>query len=70
MNLKNAVMNKLFMEFLTNHTNRSKHQTQFLFELVDGNYSKLLKLETKIKKNFVFYCPGDKVEVCRILNMK
>lgn len=57
------------MEELTNKTNRSKNQTQFLFELCDFNFEKLVELERKIKNNFIFYCPGDKDELNHILSL-
>ena len=55
---------------LTSKTNRSKAQTQFLFNLVDGDFDKLKELETQIKNCFVNYCPGSKDEVVKLLNMK
>lgn len=57
------------MEELTNKTCRSRNQTQFLFELCDFNFEKLVELERKLKNNFVMYVPGDKDEVNRILNL-
>lgn len=57
------------MKELTNNTNRSKNQTQFLFELCDFNFEKLVELERKIKNNFIFYCPGDKDELNHILSL-
>ena len=51
-------------------TNRSKAQTNFLFELCDGDFQKLVLLEEKIKNNFLSYCPKNKDEVENILNME
>lgn len=62
-------LDKNLMEELTNKTNRSRNQTQFLFELCDFNFEKLVELERKIKNNFVSYCPGDKEEVERVLSL-
>lgn len=49
---------KLF-EKLTSQINRSKGQTQFLYELCDCDFDKLVKLERKLKNNFLV-TPGDK----------
>ena len=51
-------------------TNRSKAQTNFLFELCGGDFQKLVLLEEKIKNNFLDYCPKNKDEVESILNME
>jgi hypothetical protein len=58
------------LDWLTKQTNRSTGQTQFLFQLVDGNFRKLKKLEVKIKNNSLFYCPADKSSVKEVLRMK
>lgn len=50
-------------------TNRSKGQTQFLFELCDMDFDKLVVLEETLKNNFVFYCPGNKKSVEKVLKM-
>ena len=49
-------------------SNRSTNQTQFLFNLLKGNYERLLKLEKKIKEKFISYCPDNEKEVIEILN--
>jgi len=49
--------------------NYRKHsQIKMLFQLVDGNYKKLLQLEQKLKS--LFYCPSTKIEVNKILKSK
>ena len=53
---------------LVAHTNRSKAQTEFLFDLM-GSFAILLTLEEKIKNNFIPYCPGTQEEVNQILLM-
>jgi hypothetical protein len=58
------------LNWLTSKTNRSNSQTQFLFQLVDGDFEKLKLLEMKIKNCFCFYCPGDVSEVEKLLNME
>lgn len=58
------------VKYLTEQTNRSKGQTNFLYDLVDGDFEKLKELETNIKNCFVSYCPGDKEEVEKVLKMK
>lgn len=62
-------LDKQRLDELTSVTNRSDGQTQFLFQLVDGDFRKLMLLESKIKTNHVGYCPGDKEEVEKILNL-
>lgn len=47
------------LKWITTKTNRGAGQTQFLFNLVDGNFDKLKRLEEKIKNTFYFACPGD-----------
>jgi hypothetical protein len=63
-------MNPDLLDKFTSATNRSKGQTNFLFDLCDGNFQKLIKLEEKIKNNFLSYCPEDKEEVEKILAME
>ena len=51
------------LEKLTNKTNRSKGQTNFLYDLLDGDLEKLLKLEERVKNNHArlgssCYCPA------------
>jgi len=58
------------LKFLVETFNRSKSQTQELYNLVDGDFDKLIELEHKIKRNYVMYCPGSVVSVNRILKMK
>lgn len=57
------------LEWLTIRTNRSLGQTQFLFQLVDGEFGELVFLEEQLKNNFIFYSPGSKDEVKRVLEM-
>ena len=54
---------------LTDFTGRSISQTKFLFELCDSNFKKLVELENKMKKKFIWSCPADKDEVERIMNL-
>lgn len=67
--IKTMKLDTNLMEELTNKTNRSRNQTQFLFELCDFNFEKLVELERKLKNNFVMYVPGDKDEVSRVLSL-
>lgn len=48
-------------------TNRRKSQTLFLFQLVDGDFKKLVNLEKAIKETNTSYCPMNKKEVGNIL---
>jgi len=57
------------MEKLTKQTGRHPRQTQFLFELCDFDFEKLVQLERKVKNNFL-PCPGDKDAVNEVLKMK
>ncbi len=66
MNKVNKNLEALIDE-ITDVTNRSKAQTKFLLELLDGNIAHLMELETGIKYLFVGYCPGDKIEAQIVL---
>ena len=63
-------MNNDLLDKFIDATNRSKGQTNFLFDLCDGNFQKLVRLGDKIKNNFLGYCPNDKEEVEKILTME
>ena len=56
------------LKYLTSTYNRSKNQLQFLYDLLDGNFDKLLLLHEKIKEKHINYCPGDIDEINNILN--
>lgn len=58
------------LNLLVDKTNRSKDQTQFLFNLVDGDFERLKELETKLKNCFYAGCPTDKETVNHIMNMQ
>jgi len=62
--------NKELLKAFTKFTNRHERQELFLFDLLNKNFDKLVKLEEKIHRNFISYCPGDKKECERILNME
>ena len=47
--------------------NRSLRQEEFLFELCNNEFDKLLKLEASIKQNHVMCCPNDKETVNELL---
>ena len=55
------------LEEAAGYSNRGRNQTIFLFQLVDGDFDKLMKLERQIKKKFVSYCPGTVQEMVNIL---
>ena len=63
-------LDKEKLDWLTSRTNRSNGQTQFLFQLVDGDFEKLKLLEMQLKNCFVGYCPGGKKDVERIMNLE
>ena len=63
-------LDKERLNWLTDRTNRSNGQTQFLFQLVDGDFEKLKQLEMKIKNCFYSACPADKETVDEVMNMQ
>ena len=63
-------LDKEQLDFLTKRTNRSVNQTQFLYQLVDGDFEKLKQLEMQLKNCFCFFCPADKESVEEVMNMK
>jgi hypothetical protein len=66
---KFAEENNTLINLLTDITGRHPRQTEFLLELLDDNFEDLLILEEKIKNNFIYYCPGNKEEIKKILLM-
>ena len=61
--------NKELLEQFTDLTNRKLHQELFLFDLLDGDFEKLVELEEKVHRNFLSYCPGDLEECEKVLAM-
>lgn len=66
---KNLHTNKELLEQFTSFTNRKLYQELFLFDLLDGDFNKLVLLEEKIHRCFIHYCPGDLEECEKVLNM-
>jgi len=62
-------MKNEFLNRFTDVTNRSKHQTLFLLDLLDNDFLKLMELEEKLKNNFLFYCPSTRKECEKVLSM-
>lgn len=62
-------LDKERLEWLSGKVNRSKSQTQFLFQLVEGDFEKLKDLEVQIKNCFVDYCPASVEDVERIMSL-
>lgn len=59
------------LELLTGKTNRSKGQTQFLFNLIGGDFEKLKQLELSLKNSlYGGGCPDTLEEVENVLNRK
>jgi len=58
------------VNFLTDLTGRGTAQTQFLFQLVGGNFEKLKRLETQMKNCFIAGCPDTIEDVERILALR
>jgi len=50
--------------------NRSIQQTNFLFELLDNDFQRLIDLELKIKNSFIHYCPSNIDEVNQIMKLE
>lgn len=63
-------LDKERLNWLTDRTNRSNAQTLFLFQLVDGDYEELKKLEMQLKNCFCHYCPADKEEVSKVMKLE
>lgn len=57
------------LKYFTSKTRRSARQTQYLFQLVDGDLDKLKFLEEQIKNLFLYYSPLTKEKVDEILKM-
>jgi len=49
--------------FVLSKYNRSTSQSQFLYQLVNGDFEKLKQLEDKIKSLHLSYCPSTQSEV-------
>lgn len=49
--------------FVLSKYNRSTSQSQFLYQLVNGDFEKLKQLEDKIKYLHLSYCPSSQNEV-------
>jgi hypothetical protein len=60
-------LDKERLEWISDKVNRSKGQTQFLFQMVGGDFEKLKALEVQIKNCFVSYCPADAEEVEKVM---
>ena len=58
------------VDLLSTIFNRSIGQTKELVILCDNDYDKLYNLELNIKRQSIFYCPGDRQEINKILNLK
>ena len=67
---KNLHTNKELLDEFTDLTNRKPFQELFLFDLLDGDFDKLVELEEKMHCCFVFYCPGDLEECEKVLAME
>lgn len=63
-------LDKERLDWLCAQTNRNKGQTQFLFQLVEGDFEKLKALEVQLKNSFVSYCPENTLEVAKCFAIK
>jgi len=66
---KNLHTNEQLLDDFTDLTNRHPRQEKVLFDLLGGDFDKLVELEEKLYRNFVFYCPGDLEECEKVLAM-
>lgn len=66
---KNLHTNEELLDKFTDLTNRHPRQEKFLFDLLDGDFDKLVELEEKLHKNYLSYCPGDVDECEKVLAM-
>lgn len=62
-------LNPLLLDDISTRTNRSIGQTNFLFNLLNGDLKKYLELESKIKDNFISYCPSTTEEIEYVLSL-
>lgn len=63
-------LDKERLDWLCAQTNRNKGQTQFLFQLVEGDFEKLKALEVQLKNSFVSFCPENTEEVKYVMALK
>jgi len=61
-------LTKQQFEKLNKKTMRSEYQTNFLYNLLDGNYDLLCSLEEKIRNHGINYCPSTIEEVKDIID--
>ena len=64
---KNLHTNKELLNVFTDLTNRKLHQELFLFDLLRGDFDKLVILEEKLHRNYINYCPGDLEECEKVM---
>ena len=67
---KNLNDNENLLEDFTDLTNRKKNQEIFLFDLLKGDFDKLVALEEKLHRNNLSYCSGDLDECEKVLSME
>ena len=68
--IRNCILSDEQLKILLSITNRSVKQNQMLFQLLNGNFKRLEKLEKQIKKHFIFWVPTTKKEVKKIMSLK
>ncbi len=61
-------LSKYFLNYITDRTNRSNRQTQYLFNLVGGSIQTLVELEKAIKKHHITHCPDSLEYINEILS--
>lgn len=62
-------IDKFRLDSIVKTTNRSTTQTEFLFQLVDGDIDRLLLVELFFKNNHINGCPSSKKELKSICNI-
>lgn len=58
------------LEKISSIFNRSHNQEKFLLSLLEDDINLLLDLEVRIKNLHIHYCPSDKEECDKILEME
>lgn len=59
-----------FLKYFSYTANISSDQTKQLFALCNNDIEALLEMQAKRKANNIFYTPGNKEELNKILNLK
>lgn len=64
------ILNEAELNNIISKTNRSRNQTLFLYNLLNGDIELLKQVEMNLANSFNTYCPADMEEVNKILEFK